>query len=57
MTAIIIPKLQRKEPSTKLLLAATPSGLPQESTVTVLHHHGPIISNACIKKGGNFLKT
>jgi hypothetical protein len=39
MTATIVPKLQREEPSTQLLLVATPCGLPQESTVTLSHQH------------------
>jgi hypothetical protein len=57
MTAITIPKLQRKGPSTQLLLAATPSGPPQESTVTLSHQHGTKVSKACIKKRREFLEN
>jgi len=49
MTAIIVPKLQREEPRTQLLLAATPCGLPQESTVTLSHQH------ACCENRREFL--
>jgi hypothetical protein len=51
MTAIIVPKLQTEGPSTQLLLAATPCGLSQESTVILSHQH------ACCKiKEGISLK-
>ena len=57
LAAIIVPKLQRERPSIQLLLAATPCGLPQESTVTLSHQHGPKVSNSCCKKKWKFLEN